>query len=70
MEDRLIALTPWVLALVLEALGLLSGILAIVHFSWSDLSGIIFLFIALYRTLPVVLRRLRESWNSQVVSAG
>jgi hypothetical protein len=70
MEDRLIALTPWVLALLFE-LALLAGlVLAVIHFTWSNLLFFAVTLRALSSTLPIVLRRISEAWHSPFAAAG
>jgi hypothetical protein len=70
MEDRVIALTPWVLALLFELFGVAVLVLAVIHFSWHDILSIVIITSALARTLPPVLRRLRAAWRAPSLAAG
>jgi hypothetical protein len=70
MEDRIIALTPWVVALMFELLGICALVLGIIHFTWQEARSIALILMALARTLPPVLRRLHAAWQAPSLAAG
>jgi hypothetical protein len=63
MEDRLIALTPWVLALFFEAFAVVIMTLAVLHFDLYSVLAIAAGVRILIRTLPMIIRRISEAWR-------
>jgi hypothetical protein len=59
-----------VLALLFELFGVAVLMLAVIHFSWHDILSIVIITSALARTLPTILRRLRDAWQAPSLAAG